>query len=137
MFETAYQRRSAGFEVNDLGYLRRADQQSWSTWVGFFDRRETALYKRLQWNSNWWQYWTTAGLAQEAAYNTNVHITLKNNWAFHTGGTIGQLGSTYDDRASRGGPAVRQDAYIAPWMGINGNDRRAVVPSLWRQLLAR
>ena len=49
----------------------------------------------------------------------------------HIGGTVGQLGTTYDDRAARGGPAVRQDAYIAPWMGINGNDRRAVVPSLW------
>ena len=34
MFETAYQRRSAGFEINDMGYLRRADQQSWNTWVG-------------------------------------------------------------------------------------------------------
>src|SRR5438034_8344605 len=32
--QTSYQRRSAGFEVNDLGYLQRADQQSWSTWVG-------------------------------------------------------------------------------------------------------
>ena len=31
MFESAYQRRSPGFEVNDLGFLRRADQQSWST----------------------------------------------------------------------------------------------------------
>lgn len=131
MFESAYQRRSAGFEVNDLGYLRRADQQSWSTWVGFFDRREHLFYKRFQLNNNWWQYWTTAGLPQEAAYNTNVHITLKNDWQFHTGGTIGQLGSTYDDRASRGGPAVRQDGYIAPWMGINGNDRRPLVPMIW------
>ncbi len=131
MFESAYQRRSAGFEINDLGYLRRADQQSWSTWVGYFDRAERLFYKRFQWNSNWWQYWTTAGLAQEAAYNTNVHITLKNDWSFHMGGTVGQLGSTYDDRASRGGPAVRQDVYFAPWMGINGNDRRAAVPMVW------
>jgi hypothetical protein len=131
MFESAYQRRSAGFEINDLGFLRRADQQSWSTWVGYFDRAERFFYKRLQWNSNWWQYWTTSGLAQEAAYNTNTHITLKNDWSVHMGGTLGQLGSTYDDRASRGGPAVRQDSYIAPWMGINGNDRRPVVPMLW------
>jgi len=131
MFESAYQRRSAGFEINDLGYLRRADQQSWATWVGFFDRRERAFYKRFQWNNNWWQYWTTAGLAQEAAYNTNVHINFKNDWNWHMGGTLGQLGGTYDDRSSRGGPAVRQDRYIAPWMGINGNDRRALVPSLW------
>ncbi len=136
MFESAYQRRSAGFDVNDVGFLRRADQQSWSTWVGYFDRQRRAFYNRFQWNNNWWQYWNTSGLAQEAAYNTNVQITFKNNWGWHMGGTLGQLGATYDDRGARGGPAVRQDSYIAPWLSINGDDRRAVVPlfnvNYWR-----
>lgn len=129
MFESAYQRRSAGFEINDMGFLRRADQQSWSTWAGYFDRREHLFYKRFQLNNNWWQYWSTDGLPLEAAYNTNTHITFKNNWGWHMGGTLGQLGTTYDDRAARGGPAVRQSAYISPWLSINGDDRRAVVPS--------
>ncbi len=128
MFESAYQRRSAGFEVNDLGYLRRADQQSWSTWVGFFDRQERSLYNRFQWNNNWWQYWTASGLPLEAAYNTNLHLTLKNNWSWNVGSTVGQLGTTYDDRSARGGPAVRQDRYISPWINVGGNDRRSVVP---------
>ena len=133
MFESAFQRRSPGFEVNDLGYLRRADQTSWATWVGYFDRAERLFYKRFQWNNNWWQYWTASrpSLALEAAYNTNIHVTFKNNWSWHTGGTLGQLGTTFDDRGSRGGPAVRQEKYIAPWMGINGDDRRALVPFLW------
>ncbi len=131
MFESAYQRRSPGFEVNDMGYLQRADQQSWSTWVGLFDRQQRKFYNSFQWNHNWWQTWTAAGLPLEAAYNTNVHITLKSNWSVHTGGTLGQLGTTYDDRAARGGPAVRQDRYIAPWMGIVGDDRRSVVPMMW------
>ncbi len=130
LFETAYQRRSEGFEINDLGFLRRADQQSWNTWVGFFDRHERKYYNRFQWNNNWWQYWTTDGLPLEAAYNTNMHVTFKNNWGWHMGGTVGQLGTTYDDRAARGGPAIRQDPYIAPWLFINGNDRRALVPSI-------
>ena len=130
LFETDYQRRSEGFEINDLGFLRRADQQSWNTWAGFFDRHERKYYTRLQWNNNWWQYWTTDGLPLEAAYNTNVHITFRNNWSLHTGGTVGQLGTTYDDRGARGGPAIRQDPYIAPWLSIFGNDRRAVVPSM-------
>jgi hypothetical protein len=130
MFESSYQRRSAGFETNDLGYLRRADQQSWSTWAGYFDRNERKYYNRFQWNNNWWQYWTTEGLPLEAAYNTNLHITFKNNWGWHMGGTVGQLGTTYDDRAARGGPAVRQDRYLAPWLSINGNDRKALVPYL-------
>jgi len=131
MFETSYLRRSPGFEINDLGYLRRADQQSWNTWVGYFDRRRTSWYTRFQWNNNWWQYWTASGMAQEAAYNTNTHITLLNNWQVHGGFTLGQRGSTYDDRLARGGPAVRQDPYFAPWAGINGDDRKAVVPYLW------
>src|SRR5579859_7275268 len=70
MFATAYQRRSVGFEPNDMGFLRRADQQSWSSWVGFFDRRKTKLYQRLQVNNNWWQHWTANGLPEERAYNT-------------------------------------------------------------------
>ena len=128
MFETAYQRRSPGFEINDMGFLRRADQVSWNTWAGFFDRKETKYYNRFQLNNNWWQYWTADGLPLEAAYNTNTHITLKNNWGLHFGGTLGQLGKTYDDRAARGGPAVRQDRYLAPWAFIAGDDRRSIVP---------
>jgi hypothetical protein len=128
MFNSAYSRRSPGFEVNDMGYLQRADQQSWNTWGGFFDRQERYFYKRFQWNWNWWQYWTTKSLPLEAATNTNLHITLKNNWGWHMGGTMGQLGTTYDDRAARGGPAIRQDRYISPWFFINGDDRRGFVP---------
>ena len=130
MFESAYQRRSPGFEVNDLGFLRRADQQSWSTWVGYFDRHVRRFYQRFQWNNNWWQYWSADGLAQEAAYNSNMNFTWTNNWTTSFGGTLGQLGATYDDRSARGGPAIRQDRYIAPWFNVGGDQRRAAVPSL-------
>jgi hypothetical protein len=129
-FETSYLRRSPGFEINDMGYLRRADQQSWNTWMGLFDRREHLFYKRLQVNNNWWQYWSTSGLPTEAAYNMNSHINFKNNMGVHFGGTAGQLGTTYDDRAARGGPAVRNDPYVAPWMFVNGDDRNSIVPYL-------
>ncbi|MFN2602517.1 MAG: DUF5916 domain-containing protein [Gemmatimonadaceae bacterium] len=130
-FESALQRRSPGFEVNDLGFLRRADQVSWSTWAGLFDRKQRQYYNSLQVNNNWWQYWTADGLPLERAYNTNTHITFKNNMGFHFGGTLGQLGTVFDDRAARGGPAVRQEHYVAPWMGITGDDRKAIVPFMW------
>jgi hypothetical protein len=128
LFETALQRRSPGFEINDIGFLRRADQVSWNTWAGFFDRRPHLFYTRFQLNNNWWQYWTADGLPLERAYNTNMHITFKNNWGWHMGGTIGQLGKTYDDREARGGPAFRQDPYISPWLSIGGDDRKSIVP---------
>jgi Domain of unknown function (DUF5916)/Carbohydrate family 9 binding domain-like len=131
LFQTGYQRRSAGFEINDLGYLQRADQQTWSTWMGYFDRHRRALYQRFQWNFNWWQYWTAEGLPEERAFNTNTHTTFNNTWSFHTGVTLGQLGETYCYSCARGGPAVRQDPYVAPWAGLNGDDRMAIVPYFW------
>src|SRR3989442_9068895 len=60
-----------------------------------------------------------------------MHITFRNTWSFHTGSTFGQLGETYCYSCSRGGPAVRQDPYIAPWAGLNGDDRKAIVPYFW------
>jgi len=131
LFQTNLERRSPGFEINDLGYLQRADQQAWSTWAGYFDRHKRRLYRRFQWNFNWWQYWTTAGLPEERAFNTNTHTTFNNTWSLHFGGTVGQLGTTYCYSCARGGPAVRENSYLAPWLGIIGDDRKAIVPYFW------
>ena len=129
-FETAYQRRSAGFEINDIGFLRQADQQEWTSWANLAFNQPNRIFQQLRWNFNNWEYWSAAGLPTERAFNTNVHIQFTNRWWLHTGGTIGQLGTTYCDRCARGGPAVRQDAYLSPWMTIEGDDRRPLVPSV-------
>jgi hypothetical protein len=132
-FQTAYQRRSPGFEINDLGYLQRAGQQTWMTWVGFFDRAVRPLYQSFQWNWNWIQMWSSRGLALERAANSNLHVTFRNSWNLGFGGTWGQLGSTFCDVCSRGGPAVRQDPYFNWWANVGGDDRKRLVPylNLW------
>jgi hypothetical protein len=130
-FETSYLRQSPGYEINDLGFLRRADEQSWSNWGELSFRNPTWLYNSLNINGNFWNTWTAEGLALEHALNTNAHMMFHNNWWVHAGGTVGQLGSTYCDRCARGGPAVRQSSYISPWFGVNGDDRRLLAPSLW------
>ena len=130
-FETSYQRRSPGFEVNDLGFLRRADQQSWNTWGALNWTKPFLIFQQGFWNFNWWQFWTTEGLPTERAANTNAHFQLNNRWWVHFGGTIGQLGGTFDDRVARGGPAVRTDPFIAPWWGFEGDQRRPIIPYLF------
>jgi len=82
---------------------------------------------------NWWQNWSTAGLPQERAFNTNLHVTLRNSWQWVMALTAGQLGRTYDDRAARGGPAMGQNPYLVPGMTFSGDDRRALVPSFFIQ----
>ena len=133
-FETSYQRVSPGFEANDLGYLQRADKQDWSTWVGLFWKQPSRWYTSVQWNFNWWQLWNAAGLPAERAANSNAHIQLRNHWWVNAGGTLGELGATYSDHGARGGPAVRQDAYLAPWFDFSGDERRVIVPQLFINL---
>ena len=131
-FETSYQRRSQGFEVNDLGFLLQADQQSWNTWFGVTALHPTSLYQQAWWNFNWWQYWTAAGTPVERAANTNGHVQLNNRWFVMGGVTLGQLGTTFCDRnCSRGGPAVRVDPYVSAWGEVDGDSRPALVPYVW------
>jgi hypothetical protein len=130
-FETAYQRRSPGFEINDVGFLRQADFQAWTSWAALAFRTPNRVFQSLRWNFNNWEYWSAAGLATERAFNTNIHTQFNNRWWLHLGGTLGQLGTTYCDRCARGGPAIRQDPYISPWGGIEGDDRNALVPYFW------
>ena len=130
-FETSYLRRSPGFEINDLGFLLQADQQSWNNWLGLRFNHPNRVFQRLNWNFNWWQNWSTAGLSTERAANTNMHTQLTNRWWVHLGGTLGQLGTTFCDRCARGGPAIRQNAYLSPWGGIMGDDRKRLMPSIW------
>ena len=130
-FETSYQRTSPGFEINDLGFLNRADKQNQSTWASLSFNKPASFYRRMFWNLNQWQDWTADGLALDRAFNTNIHAELKNSWWVHAGGTVGGLGSMYCDRCARGGPAVRTDEAYSAWAGMSGDDRKTVIPELW------
>ncbi|MEZ4423187.1 MAG: DUF5916 domain-containing protein [Gemmatimonadota bacterium] len=133
-FETSLVRQSAGFEPNDLGFLRRADILDWSTWAALSFRSPTRLYRWAQLNANHWEHWSTSGLRLENALNVNGHMGLHNNWDVHAGATFGRLGETWCDRCTRGGPALRQSGGIFPWFGVNGDSRRMVVPGMWVNL---
>ena len=135
VFETSYQRISPGYEINDMGFLNRADWQDQSTWVGLNFLRRTKVYHQLNWNFNEWQDWTSGGLQLERAVNTNIHVQFHNNWYAHAGGTVGQLGATFSDRATRGGPALRVSSYTAPWVEIQGDQRFVLYPDVFAQVV--
>ncbi len=130
-FETGYARRSAGFEINDVGFLNRAGEQSWTNWFQVRWTTPNAVFRQLNWNFNWWQYWSIDGLPTDRAFNTNIHTQLANRLWLHLGGTM-TVGDVYCDRnCTRGGPALRTGPRFSPWGGIEGDNRHAIVPSLW------
>lgn len=130
-FETSVVRQSAGFDVNDLGYLRRADLMDWSTWAALSFREARGIYRWAQLNANHWETWNTSGLRTQNAVNFNGHMGLRNNWDVHLGGTFDGLTSTYCDRCTRGGPVVREERGFYPWGGVNTDSRRKVSGGIW------
>ena len=129
-FQMSYERQSPGFEPNDLGFLERADEQSWSTWAGLQFTQANRLYKTWRLNGNEWNTWTTGGLLVERAINLNTHMLLTNNWLVEAGSTLDQLSGSACDRCARGGPALRLLPRMAPWVQITGDERLGIVPAI-------
>ena len=125
-FETSLVRQSAGFDVNDIGFLRRADKLDWSTWAALSFREARSFYQWAQINGNHWESWNTSGVRLDNAVNFNGHLGLRNRWDLHLGGTFSGITPTYCDRCARGGPVVRQSASFYPWGGVNTDSRKPV-----------
>jgi hypothetical protein len=133
-FETSFVYQSPGLEVNDLGFLRRADMRDWSTWAQLSFQSPTSVYRWLSFNGNTWHRWNTSGDRLEAAVNFNSHMGLHNNWDVHGGGTYRGFGATSCDRCTRGGPLLRQSPGLYPWFGVNADQRRLIQPGMWVNL---
>jgi len=133
-FESSFVYQSAGFEVNDLGFLRRADIRDWSTWGQLSFQSPTSAYRWLSVNANTWQRWNTSGVKLESGVNVNSHMGLHNNWDVHAGGTFQGLGAIACDRCTRGGPPLRQSGGLYPWFGFNADSRRMIQPGVWVNL---
>lgn len=128
---TSYERQSPGYEVNDLGYMRRANRQMWKTWTGLNFQKPTRIYRRMDLNFNYQSYWTADGLRTDHSLNSNGGINLANNqWVFY-GITRGALPGSVCDECARGGPAVRVSPSLSWHVGWEGDGRRRILPSLF------
>ena len=130
-FQTVYQRFSPGFEINDVGFLARADEQMFRNWFSLQFNRPTRLYQRTNHNFNHWSYWTAGGLPTDLSFNYNGHMQLRSFWWVHAGGNLNANGKVFDDRASRGGPAVRRTPSRNVWAGFETDSRRRTTASLF------
>jgi hypothetical protein len=128
---TGYTRYSPGFEINDVGFLPRADLQSYNSWIGLQYNTPKYFYRRAFVNFNQWSSWNTAGLRTDFGGNVNAHAEFKNRIWAHLGYGVDYILPTYDDRAARGGPAVRQSRSPFGWFGLEGDPRRAITPYLF------
>jgi len=128
-FQAAFQQQSPGYEVNDLGYLQRADERTWSGMFALVFGTPHGFYRRAQLTAAEWSVWNWSGLLIQNAVGVNGHVVLKNNGSIEIGANVDQLAGSACDRCARGGPAVRSSTRLAPVILWSGDPRRVIVPS--------
>ncbi|MFN8062343.1 MAG: DUF5916 domain-containing protein [Vicinamibacterales bacterium] len=120
--------KSPGFDINDLGFERRADTRGISNWLQWRHDKPTRLTRRIRFNLNEWSQWNYDGDRLESGGNVNLHFSFINNW--NTGFGINAEGRTFDDRLTRGGPGGYANPARSIWHYVESDDRRRVLGSM-------
>ena len=116
--------KSPGFDINDVGFMRRADNRSMSNWIQVRYERPTKWYRSFRYNLNQWASWNFDGDRLNLGYNVNAHIVFLNHWG--TGSGVNYVPQSFDDRATRGGPGAYGNTQRSVWWYVEGDRRKPV-----------
>jgi Domain of unknown function (DUF5916)/Carbohydrate family 9 binding domain-like len=116
--------KTPGFDINDVGFLRRADTRRMSNWLQFRSDQPNRVFRSRMINFNQWRSWNFDGDRIWGGENINAHGTFVNNWRIGAGYNWGHL--VLDDRATRGGPGLLTEGFHEAWWYVNGDNRPKV-----------
>ncbi len=125
-FSANYGYKSPGFDSNDLGFQRRADERTMNHWLQWRDQTPGKYVREYMVNINQWAGWNFGGDRLFGGGNLNMHWTFQNNW--RTGFGFNANGGGVRDRSTRGGPVVMTNDSLSLWHYIDLDDRRVVTP---------
>ncbi len=86
-FETGVTYRSPELELNDIGFMLTTNEINHFTWAGLQFQKAFSIFRNARVNYNHWFRWDFGGQLLYEQFNTNAHVTFKNNWQTGTGVT--------------------------------------------------
>jgi len=125
-FSANYGFKSPGFDSNDLGFQRRADERTMNHWFQWRDQTPGKYVRQYMLNVNQWAGWNFGGDRLFGGGNVNMHWTFQNNW--RTGFGFNVNGGGVRDRSTRGGPVVKFNRNLSLWHYVEGDNRRVLAP---------
>lgn len=116
--------KTPGFDINDIGFLRRADERNVSNWFQMRDNVPGRFTRSFIWNLNQWAGWNFDGDRTFSGGNLNMHWTWKNYSS--SGFGLNLNAAPLRDRITRGGPAVLGNSNASLWYYYGSDNRRSV-----------
>lgn len=124
-FTTWLNWRSPGLDLNDVGFLRSANDIFQVIWVAYRWWEPFSIFRDAQINANQWSGWDFGGNNTYKGVNINFNGQLKNYWNF--GGGFNRDFEGLSNNLLRGGPAMRFPGYINYWGGVSTDERKKLL----------
>jgi hypothetical protein len=117
--------KSPGLEINDLGFMQRADLRTVNNWMQWRHDQPSKYLRSFRFNLNQWAAWNFGGDRLDNGGNVNAHWVFANNWGTGVGFNVN--GANFDDRATRGaGPGAIGVSNRSYWQYVESDERKAV-----------
>lgn len=120
--------RSPGLELNDMGFLRGADQVMQWAWAGYRIWKPFFVFRSLNFNFNQWSGWDFGGTNVFNGGNIGAFAHFKNHWSAGFG--VNRNFSGLSATMLRGGPSLRYPGAVNTWGSIQTDMRKKVRFSL-------
>jgi hypothetical protein len=116
--------KSPAFDVNDLGFMQRADVISQYGWLQMRWEKPGKRVRDYRINFNYWSSQNFDGDRLSLGGNFNAHWAFVNNW--NTGFGVNANPRGFDDRRTRGGPGGYGNNSYSIWNYLNTDGRKKV-----------
>ncbi len=114
--------RSPGLELNDMGYLRRADQIAQFIWLGYREWEPRWILRKFNLNFNVDNTWDFSGEKLGWSGNINGWFQLMNFWS--VGGGFFFSGPGFSPTKLRGGPMMRTSPDVGQFLHFGTDSRK-------------
>ncbi|MCX6270075.1 MAG: DUF5916 domain-containing protein [Bacteroidetes bacterium] len=114
--------RSPGLELNDMGYLREADEIQQIIWIGYRIFKRNKAFQYFNINLNQYTGWDFGGLRKYSGGNINFSGQFLNYWSPGMG--INRDGESFSLTDLRGGPAIHYPGGWSQWYSLESDTRK-------------
>ncbi|MBS4014659.1 MAG: carbohydrate binding family 9 domain-containing protein [Bacteroidetes bacterium] len=116
--------KSPGLELNDIGYLREADNIVQVLWAGYRINEPFGIVRNVNVNFNQWSFFTFGNERTNLGGNVNGWMQFVNYWSM-------SVGANYNHEPLsvawlRGGPSFAMNSSVNSWVSAGTDDRKAV-----------
>jgi hypothetical protein len=116
--------KTPGVELNDIGYMRSADNITPIFWAGYRITKPFWVFRSVNFNTNHWSSMDFGLTYQGYGGNINMNADFKNMWEFGFG--LNWDTPTIETSLLRGGPSFKVPGRLQPWVSIETDQRKKI-----------